>query len=121
MLSRIFTFALAAALPVIALTGGASADATGDKLLAMCKAGDEHPETCECQVKALTDNVDPRALAVLAATGEAETAASEDEKKKIIADALAAAGLTQEQYEALLAEAQEKAGAAMAACQPPAQ
>ncbi|BCW89226.1 hypothetical protein sos41_23830 [Alphaproteobacteria bacterium SO-S41] len=116
MRSSIAKFALAAALPLFMLAGSAAADAIGDELLAMCKAGDQKPESCECQVKALTDNVDPKALAVLAATGKAENAATPEEKAKIIADALAAAGLTQEEYEKLLGEGAQKAGPAMAEC-----
>ena len=85
MRTTIAKFALSAALPLFLLAGAAAADETSDKLLAMCKAGDEKPETCECQVKAIVDNVDPRAVAVLVASGDAEAAADQAAKDKIIA------------------------------------
>ena len=116
MRTTIAKIALSAALPLFLLAGAAAADETSDKLLAMCKAGDEKPETCECQVKAIVDNVDPRAVAVLVASGDAEAAADQAAKDKIIADALAAAGITQEEFEKLMGEGSAKAGPAMEAC-----
>ena len=116
MRSFVSKLALAASLPLFMLAGTAAADETTDKLVAMCTASGETAAACECQVKAIVDNVDPRAVAVLVATADAEKAATPEEKAKIVNDALAAAGITNEEFQKLMAEGSEKAAPAMEAC-----
>lgn len=108
--------ALALTAACVILPGSALADEMGDKLLAMCKAGDPKPETCECQVKAMTDNVDAKVLEVLVATAGLPETATQADRDKATADALAAAGLTQEEYDAKMKDGMAKAVPAMEAC-----
>lgn len=106
------------ALPLGGLVGVAQADATTDTLIAACKKNEAKPETCECQVKAITDNADPRYVQVLAAImANEEAMATPEGADKAMKDALAAAGITQEEFEKLGAEAEAKLGPAMQACQ----
>jgi hypothetical protein len=120
MRNTIAKFALAAALPLFMLAGTAAADETKDKLVAMCVAGGDSAESCACQVDAIVANVDPRAVAVLVASAEAEKAATPEAKQKIIDDALAAAGITQAEFQSLMEAGATKAGPAMEACMAPA-
>lgn len=107
-------FALSGA--VLLFTGGAAADELSDGLLAMCKAGDPKPETCECQVKGMVESVDARALKVLVASMSLPETASAADREKALKDALAATGLTQEEYEKLMQEGMTKAQPVMEAC-----
>lgn len=102
------------ALPLIALCGSATANA--DKLLEMCKAEEEKPESCDCQVKAITDNADPRYIQVMVAMLEAMQANPPADPQKAMTDALAAAGLTQEEFTKMQTETESKIGPAMEAC-----
>lgn len=116
MRSMLIKAAFAAALPLF-LAAPAMADETHDKLVAMCQAGGDKPETCECQVKALEENVDAKVLQVLAAMQDASASATTPEAaEKAMADALAAAGLTKEEFEKALGDAEAKVGPAMEAC-----
>jgi hypothetical protein len=107
------------AAPLFLFAGIAAADETHDKLVAMCVESGETAESCACQVDALVANVDPRAVAVLAASGGASKAATPEEGKKIVDDALAAAGITEAEFAALLQEGSAKAEPAMEACKKP--
>ncbi len=116
MRSMMIKAVFAAALPLF-LAAPAMADETHDKLVAMCQAGGDKPETCECQVKALEENVDAKVLQVLAAMQDASVSATTPEAaEKAMADALAAAGLTKEEFEKALGDAEAKVGPAMEAC-----
>lgn len=107
----------AAALPLLTFAGAAQADDPSAVLLATCQKSEAKPETCECQVKAIVDNSDPRYVQVLAyiLSHEADIGTPEG-LEKVTADALAAAGITQEEYTKLEAEAQAKAGPLADAC-----
>ena len=59
-------------------------------------------------------NANARQALIMAA--DAEKAATPEEKQKIINDALAAAGITNEEFQKLMAEGSEKAAPAMEAC-----
>lgn len=109
--------AFALALPLASFAGIAQADANADTLIAACKKSEPKPETCECQVNALVENADARYVQVLAAIMANEAAMGDPAAaEKVMADALAAAGLTAEEFEKLGTEAEAKVGPAMEAC-----
>jgi len=109
-------FAFAAALPIL-FTAPAFAGEHTDQLLAMCTEGEPDASSCECQVKALEDNVDAKILKVMIASQEAsKSAATPEEAEKATAAALAEAGMTKEEFEKAFGDAMEKTGAAMEAC-----
>jgi transcriptional regulator GlxA family with amidase domain len=112
--------AFAAAIPLF-FAAPALADEQHDKLIAMCTEGEPDPSSCECQVKALEENVDAKVLQAMIAIQEAsKNAKTPEEAEKASADALAAAGMTMEDFEKAMGAAMEKAGAAMEACKTPA-
>lgn len=106
----------AAAIALVVMTTCACADETSDKLVAMCKSNAQE-KNCECQVKVLIDNADPKLVSFLLAMAEGSAKAkSPEDKMNVMKDALKAAGLTMDEYEKLQAEAQIKGKDAMAAC-----
>jgi len=107
--------AFAAALPLF-LAAPALADEQHDKLMKMCTENDPQPETCECQVKVLEDNLDPKVLKAFIGTMDAAGAATPEEAEKAGKAALDEAGLTQEEFEKAMGEAMEKVNPAMEAC-----
>ncbi len=115
---KIAKLALCGALPLFVLSGSASADEARDKLHAMCVESGDTAEVCNCQVDALIANMDARAVAVLAASGDASKAATPEEGKKIMDAALAAAGITEAEFTTLMEEGGAKAEPAMKACKP---
>jgi hypothetical protein len=114
-MSKTFKLALLAVLPLY-LAGTAAADETHDTLVAMCVESGDTAEACACQVDALIANVDPRAVAVLAASSAASKAATPEEGKKIVDAALADAGITEAEFATLMQEGSVKAQPAMEAC-----
>lgn len=108
--------AIATVLPLF-LAAPALAGENTDKLLEMCKADEPNPATCECQVKALEENVDAKVLKAMIAMQEAsKTATTPEETEKAAAAALAEAGMTMEEFEKAMAASMEKVGPAMEAC-----
>ena len=101
-----FLAAAVTMLPLVFTAGVAQADEKLDKLVELCKAGGEKPESCECQAKAIIDNADPRVVTVLIAV---QSGKSEEE-------ALKEAGLTQEEFAKLMTEADPKITPALEAC-----
>lgn len=107
--------AVAAALPFM-FAGAASADDATAVLTQMCVESGESQAACDCQVAAIIANVDPRAVKVLVAYDKAEKAGTPEEKKAIIDAALKDAGITEEEFQTLMAEGSAKAEPAMSAC-----
>ncbi len=107
--------AFVAALPLF-FAAPALADETHDKLMKMCSENDPAPETCECQVKALEENMDAKVLKVFIATMEATNAATPEEAEKAGKAALDEAGMTQDEFNKAMEEAMAKIQPAMDAC-----
>jgi len=118
MRSILIKAAFAAALPIF-LAAPAMADETHDKLLKACQENEADPSSCECRVKALEDNMDPKVLKVLVATMDASTAASPEEAEKAGKAALDEAGMTQEDFQKAMEAAMPKVEEAMKACDKP--
>lgn len=107
--------AFAVALP-FAFAAPAAAEDASTALTRMCVASGESQAACECQVAAIIANVDPRAVQVLVASEAAQSAATPEEAKKIVDDALKAAGITEAEFQKLMEEGSAKAQPAMEAC-----
>ena len=93
----------------------ALADDAAD-LIAICKAEDPAPETCECQVKVIVENADARLIKAMIGMMKASRADTPENAEKAIANALAEAGLTQEEFDRLSQEADAQIGDKMDAC-----
>lgn len=102
-----FLIAAATSLALVLGAGAARADEALEKLSQMCKDAGEKPETCDCQAKAVIDNVDAKVVQVLILQHEGK---SEEEAVK-------EAGLTIDEYRKLQEAATPKLTEAMAACE----
>ncbi len=107
--------AFVAALP-FALAAPALADAQRDQLMKLCTENEPDPSTCECQVKALVENIDAKILKVYLAMvdgGEDDTIEQVEARTKA---ALEEAGMTEEEFQKAMEEAMPKVEPMMEAC-----
>jgi hypothetical protein len=89
---------LCAGVLVLAACGGGTNPQQRAKLIELCKAGDDKPEACECQVDVMLKDGDPKIIAVMVAMADAQEKVKADPTgaDKVLSDAIKAAGFADE-------------------------